>query len=245
MSLMPMARPPGIVAGGGGGASSVLLLHFDGSNHDTTTTDSSASAHSPITFVRNAEISTTQSVFGGSSLSLSGSGGFGIADYISIPTSTDFDFGGSDFTLNARVYFNSVAGAQVIMGVWDNGSSSAQAWYMQMAGDTLYFIYNEGAGQQTYNKSTGTLSTGVWYAFAIDYDSATSTIRWYLDGTQIGSQSLTISPQTVTTALVIGALKSGADYFNPVNGYVEEVRILNGTSEYKGSYTLETSAFTS
>ena len=55
------------------------LLPFDGTNGATSTTDSSNSNHT-VTFGGGAEISTAQSKFGGSSLSLDGNG-----DYVELP----------------------------------------------------------------------------------------------------------------------------------------------------------------
>ena len=60
-----------------------LLLHGDGANGSTTIVDSSPSPKT-VTAVGNAQISTTQSKFGGSSLAFDGAG-----DYLEAPHSND------------------------------------------------------------------------------------------------------------------------------------------------------------
>jgi hypothetical protein len=69
----------------------LLLLHFNGANGSATFTNSSSNART-VTPSGNAQISTAQSVFGGSSLLLDGSG-----DYLTIADATgDFAFGNYD-----------------------------------------------------------------------------------------------------------------------------------------------------
>ena len=72
-----------------------LLLHMDGTNGSTLFVDSSQSPKS-VTASGNAQISTTQSKFSGSSGLFDGSG-----DYLSIPFTSGggFDFGTSNFTV--------------------------------------------------------------------------------------------------------------------------------------------------
>ena len=75
-----------------------LLLHGDGTNGSTTFKDDSINNHT-ITAYGNAQISTTQSKFGGASMKFDGSG-----DYLAIADNDDFELGSSDFTLEAWVY---------------------------------------------------------------------------------------------------------------------------------------------
>ena len=70
-----------------------LLLPLNGSNSATSTSDSSDEGNS-ITFNGNAQISTAQSKFGGSSLLLDGAG-----DYLQVANQEYFDFASNDFTI--------------------------------------------------------------------------------------------------------------------------------------------------
>ncbi len=71
-------------------ANDILLLHCDGSNGSSVFTDS---ATSKAVTVSSAVISNSTSVFGGTS------GYFNGSSYLSLPSSTDFDFGSGDWTI--------------------------------------------------------------------------------------------------------------------------------------------------
>ena len=74
-----------------------LLLPFDGSNGVQVTSDLSDNNHS-VTFVGDAQISTAQSKFGGSSYY-----GDGTGDHLTIPSSSAFAFAAGDFTIELWV----------------------------------------------------------------------------------------------------------------------------------------------
>ena len=77
-----------------------LLLHGDGTNGSTTIVDNSPSPKT-MTALGNAQISTTESLFGGSSLYFDGSGN----DAIQTLPGNDFVYGTGPFTLEAWIYY--------------------------------------------------------------------------------------------------------------------------------------------
>jgi hypothetical protein len=70
-----------------------LMMHCDGANSATVFTDSSLAPH--IITSTNTITSTTTPKFGTASAYFDGTG-----DYMSIPYSTDFDFGTDDITID-------------------------------------------------------------------------------------------------------------------------------------------------
>jgi len=80
-------------------ASVVLLLHCNGSNGGTTFTDNSSYGRA-MTANGNAQTSTAQSKFNGSSGLFDGAG-----DYLTASASSDFTFGTGDYTIESWVYF--------------------------------------------------------------------------------------------------------------------------------------------
>ena len=70
-----------------------LLLNFNGSDGATTTTDASAIGQT-LTFFDNAQISTDQNKFGGSSLELTGA-----SDHVQINYNNDLNLDDRDFTI--------------------------------------------------------------------------------------------------------------------------------------------------
>ena len=97
-------------------SSTKLLLNGNGTNGSTTFTDSSNSSHT-VTASGNAQISTTQSKFGGSSMYFDGSG-----DYLVIAQDTSTDLSGVvDFTIEAWVRPANVSGTRTIFSQWNLG----------------------------------------------------------------------------------------------------------------------------
>ena len=95
-----------------------LLLPLNGSNSATSTSDSSDEGNS-ITFNGNAQISTAQSKFGGSSLLLDGAG-----DYLQVANQDYFDFASNDFTIECWFYFDS-SSSETYNTLLDMGNGSA------------------------------------------------------------------------------------------------------------------------
>lgn len=97
-------------------ASVSLLLPLNGTNGSTTFTDASNNAFT-VTGVGNAQISTAQSKWDGSSLLLDGTG-----DYLDIAADADFQFPG-DFTIEAWVRPTAASGVRTIieLGTYLNG----------------------------------------------------------------------------------------------------------------------------
>jgi YD repeat-containing protein len=86
-----------------------LLLHGDGLQGATTLSDDS-SYHRAVSVFGNAQLSTAQSKFGGTSIALDGAG-----DYLSVASSVNFDFSG-DFCVESWIKPSGVTGVQTIIG---------------------------------------------------------------------------------------------------------------------------------
>ena len=146
------------------------LLPFDGTNGATSTTDSSNSNHT-VTFGGDAEISTAQSKFGGSSLSLDGNG-----DYVDLPQSTN-QFVSDDFTIEFWFRINSGAGSETV-GLFGSyytvGGGKGIIMASHPSYPSVYFQWMYGSGSGTdwayLNKTQGTrtaLSNNTWYHVAV------------------------------------------------------------------------------
>ena len=149
------------VAGDLNYSSCSLLMHFSGSDGSTTFTDNSPT---PKSFTRggNAQVSTVQSKFGGSSLYLDGSG-----DYITTTyNSTAFDWWTTDYTIECFIYPNNssslaIGTVPVLIGNMDPGGSGASYWsFGPNNSKQLSFYYFNGAG--IYVTSTETVTVGQW-----------------------------------------------------------------------------------
>ena len=219
------------------------LLPFNGTNGATSTTDSSDRGHT-VTFGGDAEISTAQSKFGGSSLSLDGNG-----DYVDLPQATN-QLVSEDFTIEFWFRINSGAGSETV-GLFGSyyTTPSGKGWIMATSATytSVYFQWMYGSGTGTdwayLNRTQGTrtaLSNNTWYHVAVTRSG--STWRLFLNGTQEDSvtQSDQLTDSGSTTRL--GNYGPSATASHGLNGYIEDFRITRGVARYTSNFTAPTSA---
>jgi len=209
-----------------------LLLHMNGANNGIIFVDKSYSPKT-ITAYGDAKTRTATSKFGGASAAFDGSG-----DYLFASYSTDFDLSTGDFTIEGWVNFNSVASTQSLIGKHNSGS--AANWIFYLINSTTLQIW--GPGSVATNKTGPTISTGVWYHWAVVKSGASTYIYW--NGTQAGA-SPAISgavPNTAGIGVTIGCDRENSPQ-NYLNGYLDEVRITKGLARYTANFTPSTSAF--
>ena len=216
------------------------LLPFDGTNGATSTTDLSDRGNT-VTFGGDAEISTAQSKFGGSSLSLDGNG-----DYVDLPQATN-QLVSEDFTIEFWFRINSGAGSETV-GLFGSYYTTPSGKGMIMASSAtynqVYFQWHYGASDWAYlNQTQGTrtaLSNNTWYHVAVTRSG--STWRLFLNGTQEDSvtQSDQLTDSGATTRL--GNYGPSATASDGLNGYIEDFRITRGVARYTSNFTAPTSA---
>lgn len=212
-------------------ADCVLLLHKDGADASTTFTDSSDSAHT-ITVTGNAQVDTAQSKFGGASGLYDGSG-----DYIQMPSSTDWNFGTGDFTVDFWVRFAADPSGE--MRIFDLGSySSGKGLVVDYYSTSFNVMHNGNAGS---SKSYAfTPSTDTWYHVAITRSG--SSERMFVDGTQIGTTQTTSEDiQSSTYTPTIGSWTTVHTY--EFNGWVDEFRVVKGTAVWTSNFTPPTAEY--
>ena len=199
-----------------------LLLPFDGANTATTTSDLSNGNHS-VTFNGNAQISTAQSKFGGSSCYFDGTG-----DYLSVPSSSDFVWAGA-FTLECWVRFSSLSGSPYVTtsGTDDDYFHriryTSSGWNIAMLSTVL-------------SGGTDSLSVDTWYHIALVRKSDNTTV-FYRDGVSkaTGTVSGTINNNN---GLLFGKYSGG--YY--LNGYIDDVRVTQSLARYTSAFTPPTTA---
>jgi protocadherin Fat 4 len=100
-------------------------------------------------------------------------------------------------------------------------STTGLNYYVATKGTELEFEYYNGSLRQFTTSGLG-LTTGTWYHFATTYDDASDTIKMYLNGSQVYSNtSATTAMVSNSTALTIGTSPWNEWY----NGSLDEIRI--------------------
>jgi len=202
-----------------------------------------ATAKNDLETVGNAQISTTQSKFGGASIAFDGSG-----DYLAIPEtnnalSLSFELFRGDFTIEFWFRANSVTGNQAII-VKFNGNASARTdiqYLIGLAGSSLNCNVYQGVSNNDIT-FTSAISTNTWYHVAL-VRSGTSVYA-YLDGTR-NATIRTISGDLnsgTTWGLNIGRYTEGG-INQDFNGYIDDLRITKYARYSGSSFTVPTAAF--
>jgi hypothetical protein len=224
-------------------ANTLLLIHCDGSNNSTTFTDVSSRTAKAITANGNAQIDTATSKFGGAAALFDGNG-----DYLTLGTQSDLNFGTSDFTIEAWVYFDQLSTTNRHTLISNGVASFTTNWIKFAAADlgSDYYpqvtAYNYSSGGAPLMTSSTAVSNGQWYHIA--YVRYNTNHYLYLNGTQVASNtsgtaqgiSVNWNANNITN---IGrySFDNGSNpsstYFD---GWIDELRISN-KARYTGNFT--------
>ena len=151
-------------------------------------------------------------------------------DYLSVQSSTDFDFGTGDFTIELYANLGNLTNRNIFARNDSNPSNTGM------------LLWHNGSGQLEWQSSVGN-STGVitvttpltlheWAHIAVSRES--NTTRLFANGVLIGSTSdnTDISGDSV---LNIGSTFAGTLYY--VKGFISNLRMVKGTALYTDDFT--------
>lgn len=199
-----------------------LLLHCEGTNGSTVFNDSSgndagASVSGAVT------ISTAQFKFGAASASFAG-GHLIIA-------STQVNFGTSDFTVDFWLRINATG---VVYTLFDSGGTTTGVSLRKNAANQLVFKASN------VDRITGAtaLTTGTWYHVAVTRSNGSTKL--FLNGAQQGSTYADSNSYVAVSAPTIGSTVAGAE---TLNGFMDEIRVLNGRAAWTAAFAVPTMAY--
>ena len=199
--------------------------------------DKSQSAQA-LTLNGNVKSSTTAYKYLTSSMAFDGTG-----DYIDIPVEDQFGFGTGDFTVEFWFNYTGSMGTRPMqLGTGVNGSSHYCGWALRIESSNSLQFERYSGGHTNYTFGTFSSSAGSWHHLAIT--RAGTTLRGFIDGTQIGSDltsSLSFDAHNTTDPLRIGWGNDGRGNFY-WNGYMSDVRITKGLARYTAAFTPPTAA---
>ncbi len=177
----------------------------------------------------DAKLSTSQYKFGVSSLALDGTG-----DYITYPSSTDFEFGTADFAIETFVYPTTTGTYRTIFDLRSSAGDTGGIILGISDVNNLYFFYN---GNYRIGP-VGTVSTNTWSHIALTRTSGTT--KAFINGVQVGLDYADTNNYAARNVR-IGADPNGNYAFA---GFIDDVRISKGVSRYSTSFTPATSPLT-
>jgi hypothetical protein len=216
-----------------------MLLHGDGVNGGQNNTFLDGSTNN-FTVTRNGN--TTQGSFNPFvstypySVATNGGSAYfdGTGDYLTVPISTAFNLGTNDFTAECWVYAKTFATTISLFGQADLTQTTFSIIAQTLsspAGQIQVGIKTPG-GFYGINSSTN-LSVNTWYHIA--FVKQGSTLYLYINGVQAG---VTVSSGSINIQLdPFGVGCQGSYVTNPMNGYISNFRLVNGTCLYPSGTT--------
>ncbi len=203
-----------------------LLLNF------TNAGITDATGKNVLETVGNAQISTTQSKFGGSSMYFDGTG-----DWLQLPNSQFYNFGTGDFTIECWLY-PTASGVGTIIA---KRSGSNTAWlqlYYDSTNKIGVVVSFNGTTWGINSLGSTTVSLNTWTHVALVRNG--SSFKTYINGTADISATDTGSINFPSDAVTIGA--GATSGIQTLTGYIDDLRITR-YARYTGNFTPPTAAF--
>lgn len=193
--------------------------------------------------VKDPEIDTAQSKFGGASALFQTTGqSNGTSDNIRTSASDDFIFD-SDFTWECWVRFT------------DNGTNDGYVFLSNRGGFNSTNLYVQarqldnkwqwGNSTMGANVTTQTWSYNTWYHVALVRNgTGTNNFAFYVNGTQLqtDTDTNTIGASGSSDYISIGSIYNATTPSFGLNGHIDEVRIST-VARYTGNFTVPTAPF--
>ena len=204
---------------------SLLLNYTNAGIYDAT-------SKNDLETVGNAQISTTQSKFGGSSMYFDGTG-----DRLITRDSPITRIGTAPFTIEAWIYPTNVSPASNFTIIAKGTSSAAGTWQFDITSASKLRFQYDAAGAIT---SSASLTANVWtHVVVVREGTGSNQTKLYINGSNDGTG--TISSDLNTTAIV--KIGQNRDSTTDYPGYIQDLRLTNGIARYTTGFTPPTAAF--
>jgi hypothetical protein len=162
----------------------------------------------------------------------------GSTDYLTVGSNSALAFGTNNFTIEFWIYLNTTSGTQFFYSSQSSGSYTVAPDIYQQSGK----LYVQVSSANPIN-GTGptTLVANRWYHIALVKSSGISTL--YVNGASEASFSDSNTYVIGANRPVIGVYGYNTTVYY-LNGYVSNLRVVNGTAVYTGAFTPPTTPVT-
>ena len=198
-----------------------LVCHW---TFDEDFTDSAGATANDAAGYGDAAVTTTagQWVVGGGALKLDG-----VGDYLNVADQAEVDGNGSGgVTFSSFIYLNAMPAEGTNADIFSKAYNEQYRFGVNV-NSNLWYLIEDGVGRDVQEIDTG-LVVGRWYHVAMTADFTTSTVRFYVDGSEVGTGLTTAMTQIRDRyhPLKIGTWNANqADGF--FNGYIDDLRIYH------------------
>ena len=202
-----------------------VLLHGDGANASTTFIDNGVKKRT-INAFGNAQLSNTQSKFGGTSMYFDGSAG----TRIEIPSDDVLNLAERQFTLDFWIFVNSWGSGSTILSKRSVAGATSYSPIL-IENDKLY-VSTTGTSWDVFNGYSLGIPLSTWTHVVIEHIGA--QIGYFKNGTVTATAAITTPLLSNTEPFRIGGDSDGSN----ADVYIDEFRLINGTALYGNSFTL-------
>ena len=155
----------------------------------------------------------------------------GSGDYLSVPSSSDLDFGSGDCTVECFVYITSHGADKTVIGSWEGTTSWQLSYGADSGNDRFAFMMHDGSSTLAAISSIqSTNYVNQWVHLAGVRHG--NWLRVYINGVFGGERSITGAHTAINAPVTIGGRSNG----NQVTGYISNVRVVKGTALYTAAF---------
>ena len=207
-----------------------LLISGDGSNGSTSFGDLSNKSHS-ITAAGDTQVSTSIKKYGTGSIKFDGTN-----DYLEIPSSSAFDLGTNDWTIEGWIYPETDSDDRgAVFELYNDDNNVLRI--MINTGDEIEFRV-ESSGTRVVDIRSTNWNYDEWMHVAVVNNSGTITL--YLNGTSEGTDSSFTIPDFSSARVLLGMDLLATDRW--YTGYIDDFRVTKGVARYTSNFTAPTEA---
>ena len=183
----------------------------------------SISSSKSISLNGTPKISTAQAQFGGSSMLLNPTDG--TTDYISIGSTSEFQFGTGNFTVDFWIYRNRTGTTEFLYDMRTAATQIAPTIYINSSDYIAYYV---NGADRIVGVTTATVST--WHHVAVSRSATTTRlfVNGILDGTYTDSNNYPEKP------VAVGA--RGYDGTFGFYGYIDELRVSKELARFTSAF---------
>jgi len=162
----------------------------------------------------------------------------GASTALTCSSTTAFDFGTGDFTIECWAYISSQVGSFTIICATEGVN---QYWGFGSVGSGGMTMYAGSSGTDIYSGTANTPALNQWNHLVWQRSSGVASM--YLNGTRVYNAAYTADFGSAATGFRIGQSTNYANYY--ATGYISNLRVVKGTGVYSGStITVPTSPLT-
>ena len=161
----------------------------------------------------------------------------GTGDYLSIPNTSDFRLGNSDFTIEGWAYLSAFGTNRTLFALFEN-ATARRSYQLEVrtTGTVRFEWWYDGSTANNIDSASGIISLGSWNHYAVARNG--SIITLYINGVSANSSNVGTNSffENTTEPFLIGGNLQSAVFSQSWQGFVSNFRFIKGTALYTSNF---------